>query len=106
MGYLELDAAVHALLLENNDEARACLSFYTDFVATRHVEHTTLPKERVKSKQSSRSGTNGEATSVPSAPLGTVLVTVATGYVGTTLIQNLLEKNKAQAICTGVRNRE
>lgn len=107
MGYRELDAAVHALLLEDPDEARACLDFDTDFVATRHVEHTTLPKERVITEQSSsRAETNGKAISVPGASLGTVLVTGATGYIGTTLIQNLLEASETQAVCAGVQNRE
>ena len=47
MGYRELDAAAHLLLHGDKGRAKQSLSFNTDLVGTRHVEHTTISKRRV-----------------------------------------------------------
>lgn len=105
MGYRELDAAVHAFLHECPDEARECLPFGTNLVGTRHVEHTTVPKSRVKTLGEMDGHTESERTPSRRERLGNMLITGASGYIGANLIQYLFDMGQAQSVYAGVRTK-
>ena len=103
MGYRELDAAAHLLLHGDKGRAKQSLSFNTDLVGTRHVEHTTISKRRVLKSEDNRNLERG-STPAKKRALGKVLITGATGYIGANFVRHLLKQGAAEKVLAGVRD--
>jgi len=106
MGYLELDAAVHAFLNGRTEEAATRLTFEPDCVGTGHVDYTTLPKTDVKTAPDASDDLSAvDASTKPRTEMGTVLVTGASGYIGAEVVRHLAESGEASRVYAGVRDR-
>ncbi|MBU0495627.1 MAG: NAD-dependent epimerase/dehydratase family protein [Chloroflexi bacterium] len=97
LGYREVDAAIHALALGQEQEARRCLAFAPGPLALRHVEATIVPRERVAQVA------GAAAVEQPGTPRR-ILVTGAAGYIGANLVAALLDRAEVTDLWAGVRD--
>jgi nucleoside-diphosphate-sugar epimerase/predicted ATP-grasp superfamily ATP-dependent carboligase len=106
VGYLELDAAIHAFLNGRTEKAKSSLVFESGYVGTGHVDYTTLSKTDVKAAPDASSDpSEAESSSESRTGLGAVLVTGASGYIGAEVLRHLAESGEASRVYAGVRDR-
>ncbi len=101
LGYREVEAAIWAFVLDRESEAQRCLSSSPTFVGLRFVDQSIVPIRRVAEVQTvaSLAEPNLSRTS------GHVLVTGASGYVGTSLVAALLACPEVEEVRAQVRTK-
>lgn len=98
LGYREVEAAIWAFVLGQEQEARRCLAYSADSVALRFVDETIVSSKRIAQVRKQRSlAVDG----LPRAP-ARVLVTGASGYVGANLIRALLDLPELEEVTAAV----
>jgi nucleoside-diphosphate-sugar epimerase len=100
MGYREVDAALWAFVMGQEQAARRCLSYVPGSVAIRHVEETIVPDARFEAVARQPGAVPRKHGSLPPR----VLVTGASGYVGANLIARLLATPEVLEVRAAVRN--
>jgi nucleoside-diphosphate-sugar epimerase len=100
LGYREVEAGICDFFAEQEEEARRCLSFIPGLVAIRYVEDTIVPKELVELISKEETFSKNKRAERPAR----VLVTGASGYIGTNLIASLLNLPEIQEVRAGVRS--
>lgn len=98
MGYREVEAAVrHFVLEEPPEKVKACLAPVPSRVGLRQMTERVVPSTWVK--QFEKTGRLGI-----SLPLKRAVVTGASGYLGHTILQTLLEQALAEEVVAPVRD--
>ncbi len=102
-GYREVEAAIWSFVIGQEQEANKCLSYIPGYVGMRYVANAIVPAESVKKitlatkKESSFSNTLQDKTK-------NILVTGASGYIGSNIVAHLLSSPDIHEVKAAVRS--
>jgi len=100
LGYREVEAAIRAFVMNQEQEAVHYLSYSPDFLATRYVDETIIPAKRVKSVNENHIQENYSASKMPKR----IFISGASGYIGINLLNVLLNNPEVEEVRAGLRN--
>ena len=103
-GYREVEAAIWAFIMEKEQQACDCLSYVPGYSGMRYVANAVVPTESVrKVTLTAKKGTSFSNT-LSDKPRS-VLVTGASGYIGSNIVSHLLSSPDINEVKAAVRSK-